>query len=78
MRTKFYLDKRGGVSHDLEQVWPIKIAINHKGSSAYIATGVCVAASQWESKPSPGRVIGSGRAARLNIVLTEKNAIFSS
>lgn len=75
MKTKFYQDKRSGtrlLAPDTEAEYPIKVAINHGGSSAYIGTGISVPASQWVSKPSPGRIIGTPLAERLNIKLTEK------
>lgn len=78
MKTKFYLDKRTPpkalVSDDagLEPSFPVKVAINHGGSSAYISTGISVTPSQWLSKPSPGQVIGHPRKEALNIKLAER------
>ena len=74
MKTKFYLDKRGAKfmeQHDSLE-FPVKISINHGGSSSYIATGISVQSSLWASKPSPGRIIGGIKADRLNIILAEK------
>ena len=77
MRTKFYLDIRKRrsilVTEDEEnELYPVKIAINHGGSSAYIGTGLSVKKSQWVSKPSPGRVTGGPNSAKINILLAEK------
>ena len=78
MRTKFYLDKRttpkalvpdtGGI----EPTFPVKVAINHGGSSAYLSTGVSVKESEWLSKPSPGQVVNHPRKEALNIKLAER------
>lgn len=77
MKTKFYLDKREKgkaltLDSGVEREYPIKIAINHGGSSSYIATGVSVKEGNWVSKPGSGQIVGTPRAARLNIVLSEK------
>lgn len=71
MTTKFYLDKRSGVKgHAKDDLFPIKISINSKGSSAYIGTGIKVQQSQWDSKK--GVIILHPLRARLNMVLSEK------
>ena len=78
MKTKFYLDTRSKakdlvvIREVLFPTFPVKIAINHKGSSAYLPTGVFVAEPNWMSKPSPGQVVGCHSKDRLNIVLAEK------
>ena len=75
MKTKLYLDKRAkeqllSNSDNAEREYPVKIAINHKGSSAYISTGISLPESQWSAKQ--GKVIGSAGAARIDIALSEK------
>lgn len=77
MKTKFYLDKREKAKvltpdSGAEREYPIKIAINHRGSSAYISTGISVPISKWQSKPGTGRVVNTYMADRLNITLSEK------
>jgi len=78
MKTKFYLDKRTPVrilvpdSAGVEPTYPIKIALNSDGGSAYIPTGINVRESEWLSKPSPGQVINSPRKEAYNIKLMEK------
>lgn len=77
MRTKFYLDKRTPAKaliedYEAEREYPIKVSINHGGSSAYISTGISVPISQWQSKPGTGRVVNTAVADRLNIALSEK------
>ena len=78
MRTKFYLDKRVAakiLSQDTNGIapeYPIKIAINHGGSSAYINTGVSVTEACWLPKPGVGQVVNCVQRDRLNIAITEK------
>lgn len=78
MKTKFYLDKRGGsgilVSDygEAAPVWPVKVSINSGGSSAYIGTGVSVKESEWEAKPWPGQVVRHPRKEALNLKLAER------
>ena len=68
MKTKLYLDKRTGGAEAKE--FPVKIAINSKGSSAYIGTGIKVKESQW--KPKPGEVVNHASMKIYNIRLAEK------
>lgn len=66
MTTNLYLDRRG--SDTLAQ---IKIAINHKGDSSYIGTGIRIEPNHWDKK---GQKVKKEcpNASRLNIALTTK------
>lgn len=69
MTTNFYLDKRGaGASPELAQV---KIAINHRGSSTYISTGIRIPPDAWDRR---GQRVAKTypNATRLNIALATK------
>lgn len=67
MKTRLYLDTRGSKE---KAEYPVKVAINSRGSSAYIVTGVSVAPQNWDAKN--GKVVGTPLAPRLNLVLSER------
>lgn len=75
MKTKLYLDRRqknrkgAKVAND-EKEYPIKVSINCRSSSAYIATGFSVREECWD--PSVPKITRHPNAARLNIKLQEK------
>ena len=72
MTTKLYLDTRtkSNAGKTAETEYPIKIAINHKGSSAYIGTGIRVARGCWNAKK--GCVVEHPYKARYNLLLDDK------
>ena len=70
MTTKLYLDIRGKSPADEQTEYPVKIAINHRGSSSYIATSVKVRRDQWNAKL--GQIVEHPFKARLNLALAEK------
>lgn len=69
MKTKLYLDRRGKENPP----YPVKIALNLRGSSAYISTGVSVSENEWDAKT--GRVVATPMKARYNLILQEKKTL---
>lgn len=68
MTTKLYLDTRG--SDDKDKEYPVKVAINLHGSTAYIGTGLKVKTSEWDRKTC--KVIVHPLKSRYNLKLSEK------
>ena len=71
MTTKLYLDTRTKlhpVPDDAE--FPVKIAINHKGSSAYIGTSIRIPRGCWDARR--GAVTDHPYKTRYNLILAEK------
>ena len=68
MTTCLYLDQRSTAEGALPQV---KIAINHRGSSTYISTGIRIPSDAWDAK---GRAVKKtyANAKSLNIALSTK------
>lgn len=64
--TKFYLDKRSS-RHPAGTPYPLKLAINRKGQTAYLTLGVSLLPSQWDSRA--GRIISHPEKQALNILI---------
>lgn len=65
--TTFYLDTRA-VSKGAEA--PLKIAVNHKGSTAYISLGVLILETQWDKKAK--KIKGHPKRAFLNTYIVQR------
>ena len=74
MTTKLYLDKRrpAGGTEPSDGRWPVKVAVNHRSSSAYIATGIRVRAECWDARAEKVCGLDKQEKARLNLKLSEK------
>lgn len=68
MTTKLYLDIRGTTGKD--KPCPIKVAINHHGSTAYISTDVKVAQKEWDKIAC--KVVNHPLKARLNLAISTR------
>ncbi len=71
MKTNLYHDTRY-TKKDPKIEAPVKVSINHNGSSAYIDTGVSVLPSQWEKKDGRWEVVRNRLATRYNLIIAEK------
>lgn len=71
MKTNLYHDTRW-TRKDPKTEAPIRISLNHKGSSAYIDTGISVLPSQWEKKDGRWEVVRHRLSTRYNLMIAEK------
>ena len=65
MTTNFYLDRRGDGTPQ------VKIALNHRGTSTYISTGIRIPEDAWDAKAQSVKK-AYPNASRLNIALSTK------
>ena len=71
MKTNLYHDTRA-TRKDARLDAPVRVSINHGGSSAYIDTGVSVRPGQWEKRDGRWEVVRHPLATRYNLLIAER------